>query len=826
MKYSHVIYNSSEKNRSGGVGFGVRSATAGISPQLLSAIKQNGVFAFRESKGLPTPSILLENPDLIKQAAPSYFFQIVASPETGESYVIGRKIEVGFDYTYYINGRPTRLGNYVVDSYVFPQCPTAEDFEILLENPGAESNHFIPADPAPRSSNEEMRRISVGYQPDLYEEEKPFRAARHPEIDRRTIDLLFAVMERRKTDKSLIVKGASRDATRLMAGLAMMMPQKHFQDITFIINHKESGARSGIHIYFIREDFEFEIFPNNWMVLDLNNSGTHDTPEKAMFAPLVEKYLREDQLKKIRRLVAWCLSAAYEASKSAPQETQKAMYAYTNDYDSFNVAQLTTDAKLRELLSAHLQRNPEEKRKLEDTLQEMIDRTEDLQDLKSWINLVRKIHPIDMKEIVDRNKAKVNAIIFRDEMTFESFYVSYRQAWNEIVEDFIDDDKFLKKSYYLSNLRSKEWEELYPYFLKEIENDKATLVLRMYEDGVTPEAKQRILNKEIPDKRKQAEVLLRILNSSPGRHEEELIDRLVALTRELQMCPADYFNELGTHITDDSYAPLYTLQLEMADTGTADGIRTFHKNLVEFIDKNPAKEWLPGRNSQEALNRTMASLMTHLKNQAIQKTEAQKICEELLKMPMLPESIRQTCDALFRVLSDSRDYNRSDRRQVQSLWSTAKGIGDRQYLRMLAPDYLKSLENKEDCNRMTQKTAGYPDGIVAYIADKGLLSEEEILTLGARSQSYRLFYVLGLMLKRGGRPQEEYEFLTEKAGLKDEEALEFLRIHAGASYKKILKSRQPSIWSRIENGIKGFFSKKDDEEGGTPSPPTSRRKRL
>ncbi|MDE6741230.1 MAG: hypothetical protein K2J58_02745 [Muribaculaceae bacterium] len=135
MKYSHVIYNSSEKNRSGGVGFGVRSATAGISPQLLSAMEQNGVFSFKESNVSLSPSALFENPDLIKQTAPSYFFQSIAMPDAGKGYVMGRKIAVGFDYTFYVNGRQGRLGNYVVDSYVFPQCPTAEDFEILLENP-------------------------------------------------------------------------------------------------------------------------------------------------------------------------------------------------------------------------------------------------------------------------------------------------------------------------------------------------------------------------------------------------------------------------------------------------------------------------------------------------------------------------------------------------------------------------------------------------------------------------------------------------------------------------------------------------------------------
>ena len=167
MKYSHIIYNSSEKNQSGAVGFGVRSTSEGTPPELVSAMEENEVFSFAENGEPLTPSALAADPNLILRIVPTYFFRQVSLPDRSKYFVLGRKIAVGFDYTFYLNGKPGRLGNYVVDAYAFPQAPSAREFEILLEDPQSGSNRFIPASPVPTADNFEMREISLGHKPTL-----------------------------------------------------------------------------------------------------------------------------------------------------------------------------------------------------------------------------------------------------------------------------------------------------------------------------------------------------------------------------------------------------------------------------------------------------------------------------------------------------------------------------------------------------------------------------------------------------------------------------------------------------------------------------------
>ncbi|MDE6379191.1 MAG: hypothetical protein K2L11_01865 [Muribaculaceae bacterium] len=813
MKYSHVIYNSSERNRSGGVGFGVRSASAGMSPQLLAALEQNGVFTFRESNASLSPSALFENPDLIRQVPPSYFFRVVGLPGQEKAYVLGRRIAVGFDYTFYLNGRPGRLGNYVVDAYVFPECPAAEDFGILLESPAPGSNRFIPADPAPRAGNAEMREISVGHKPDLVEEERPFRAAALPEIDGKAVDLLFAFIESRKQGKPLLVKAAPGEAPRLMAALALMVPRKHLEEITFVTNHNEQGLRAGINICFIGRDYRFEIFPNLWVVLDLNGGGVPDTMEKTMFRPMVERYVREGQLRKVRALVAWCLSPTFEASKSAPQDTQRALFAYIHDYDAFDVRMLEKDPKLRELLAGYFRQSPDAAGKLEESLQKELDGIQHYYDLKSWIRFVRDIRPIEVRRLVERNRPRINEIVFRDSNAFKSFYQTFSNEWSEIVRDYIDDDKFLRYSYYLSQFEGKEWESLYPYFLKEIIGNKATLVLRMFADKVDSEARQRIIDREIPDRKRQAQVLVDILKSSTGEYDEKLLQMLVGITREAGECAVDFFREFAPYVSDKRYSGLFACQLELSDVGSAEGLVGFVADVKAFKENEDCERWLKEPSGRDALNRMLASLLVNLKGRTISRQKAEEVCRDVALLPVSDE-IRRKISLLSHVLQHSTSY---DDKEVEPLWKLARGIGDREYMAILARNYLRHVEKKKnfDPNILQKKSADYPEGLVAYMVKEGILSEENLLRI-ASADRYRAFYILGLMQMRAGQPQEEYDFLTQKAAMNDETALLFMEKYAPESHRKILKSRQPSVWSKISGGLKGMFAKKDradDDEG-------------
>lgn len=303
MKHHHVIYNSSEKNRSGGVGFGVRSASAGISPLLLSAMEHNGIFSFKDSNTSLTPSALFENPDLIKETPSSYFFQVLSLGAQGKTYILGRKISVGFDYSFYLNGRPGRLGNYVVDSYIFSSCPDREAFELLLENPAAGSRRFIPADPSPRAGNEEMRSISIGHCPELAPDDRPFKAASSPAISSQAITLLFGWLQSIKDGKPLLVESNSTIPPSLMAALASMLPADQLENITFITNYNEQGRKFGINIFFPVAGYRFNIFPAQWVKLDLRTGEKFDSAESKFFSEILTDFAAAGNIEGIRRIV-------------------------------------------------------------------------------------------------------------------------------------------------------------------------------------------------------------------------------------------------------------------------------------------------------------------------------------------------------------------------------------------------------------------------------------------------------------------------------------------------------------------------------------------
>ena len=65
MKYTHIIYNSSEKNQAGNIGFGVRCATEGCAPTLPAALEENEIFTFEEAGPSLSPAALAAKPEAL-----------------------------------------------------------------------------------------------------------------------------------------------------------------------------------------------------------------------------------------------------------------------------------------------------------------------------------------------------------------------------------------------------------------------------------------------------------------------------------------------------------------------------------------------------------------------------------------------------------------------------------------------------------------------------------------------------------------------------------------------------------------------------------------
>lgn len=815
MKYSHVIYNSSEKNRSGGVGFGVRSATTGISAQLLAAMEQNGIFSFKDSNVAVSPSALLENPSLIKDTPASYFFQVVPLAQQDNAYVLGRKVAVGFDYTFYMNGRPGRLGNYVVDSYVFPTCPTAEDFEMFLENPAPGSLHFIPSDPSPKADNDEMRSISVGHCPDLEPENAPMKAMESPKLTKKGIALLFAFIQSRKEGKPLLVKSDAKSPAALMASLASVMPQDLMDTITFVTNHNEQGRRPGINIFFINEKYRFEIFPNLWVVLDLLKTDSFESEESALFGPLVEDYAREGNYEGIRKLTGWCLSEVYEKSKSYSKGTQKALFTYVNDYDKFDRSQLATDKDLRTLLQGHFVKHPAEAEKLKGSLQQEFDAIKNREQFESWVEYLFSIEPIDMSALVADNREKINVYAFVNPQAFKAFYERFKPQWDKITKNFLEANQFTSPNHqiYLSEFKDKEWIALYPYFLSNKRDDKKYILKRLLDDGVESEVRESVVCKmELPESRRRVEVILSLMQEHPGEYLRELVPLLADTTRKLGNDAMDYFAIFPNEIGNASYAPLYACTLEMTGLNSPENVRKFIDNLQKMYQNPLADGWLNGDGGKNVLNILFRRIIELVASNRISDSEGLKISEIVLK-GSISRASRHYFENLSAALSHSRDVNTGN---VGEIWKIAEDLGDKQYLKSLVGTYLRDIESREPEMLYSSESRGRASkGVVDYLIDKGYATEDEILDIALHSQKKK-FYFKAFLERIKGDPQAQLDYLVDKAHLSKEDALSFLERQFPDSYKKLTKV---SLISKIM----GLFKKKSDkEDGSNPKPPVGK----
>ena len=805
MKYTHLIYNSSEKNRAGGVGFGVRSATEGLSEEIIRLLEQNEIFSFSELGEDISSGKLSENPDSIRQIVPVYFFRSLSMPDRSRIYALGRKMAVGFDYTFYLNGKPGRLGNYVVDTYIFPEVPGAEEFEILLESAASDSNSFIPADPAPRPENEEMRSISIGHKPDLPIEERPFSATARPIVTLQTISLLFAFISAMKEGKPVLVKADTATPPELMAALATLVPEEQIQNLTFISNHSDEGKKQGVNIVFINEYYTFEIFRKQWVMLDLTKDETFESEESRIFRPMVEKYVEEGDLQSVRNLTGWCLSDIYDRSKALPRLTQEQLFSYLYDFPSFNLHNLETDPDLLKILSSYLADNPEKKAPLLSLLENEYNGISGLEDLYRWINLILHINPIDTSAVTGYKKEQISQIVFSDPKVFAKFFRRYRDNWGKVSATFLTPDSFRNHNAFLSALTPAEWEMLYPAFLAEFKDNRKYLIKRMITDRLPADIFARIVDKEIPDKNEYAILLIDLLKDNPGEKET----RLVALTEETlaksKQLPCDFIRHFSNCAENPLYAPLYILQIEKAPVETIEDVKAMH-GMLSFFIKNPIwPKWFESKTAKGILLSIYNTIKRNVAAKTISRTDADDIVFLFTKFKKeFPLEIRRKFNILYDALQRKEE---SDRATIGDLWNIAEELGDMEYLCTLAPRQIKAYTVKDP--------EALHDLIGTYIIND-YISEEEVMALYREAKKDNKKgnkdILKGIIRYRKGKPMEILAFLTDTVGMNEDEAMAYLEDMFPNTHKKILKSREPSVMDKVGGIFKNIFGKKKSVE--------------
>lgn len=458
MKNYHIIYNSSEKGLSGSSGFGVRTVTEGAPQELTAAMADAEMFSFIPLGPSLTPSALQQNPDLVLGIPPQYFFGSVVLNGQQRYYIIGRKVAVGFDYSFYINGNATRPGNYVVDAYAFDSVPEAADFGIFLENAAPGSRHFIPASPAPRSDNEEMRGISVGQQTALPYEQMPFTAKTPAPITPQTLDLLFAFIQSRKTGKPLLLKTSTTDVGSLMAALARLVPPEMLGDMSFISDYSSEGKKKGVNIYLINEFYDQEIFKSQWVYCDFTSGDSVDTPERTVHLGELTTLAAAGDFDTLHSKVRWCMSERFDRYSNIGTDALQQLYNYFHDYNNFALRTVAQNNQFRSALCECFAENPQEQQRLDRSVQASFDKISNLSQMFGWITFVMRSTGVNFDRIVEANRRAMTTMILQSHDNFLAFRKEFKSHYDQALR-FIDKDAY--NSHLAQSVADSRYSELF-----------------------------------------------------------------------------------------------------------------------------------------------------------------------------------------------------------------------------------------------------------------------------------------------------------------------------------------------------------------------------
>lgn len=563
MKYYHLIFNSSQKNMGGSAGFGVRTVTRGMPERYISLLQTatNMKIFFDCMPGsftYPSPTALFENPQKILEFPHGYSFaKLIVSAEES-IYVLGRMIPVGFDYTYYLKNAAGRLGNFVADYYIFTEFPDAESFQILYENARPDSNHFIPSSPVPDKDNEEMKTISIGQQDLLPEENKSFAAVSLPVISDKAIELLFAYVESRKKGKKLIVRCPWKEAGNLMADLTRLLPEEELPNATFCTNYQFEGLQPAFQIMCINEYYPYTV-PPAALSVDLIDNKIIETGERKAYKNSIRKDADDGFFDLIHNQVKWLFSAAYDLVKDKSTETNRMIYAYCIDRESFSLMDFCKNKEAIDVLKQYLSQNDSDRKFLISQICRGFNQSNSLDDYKKMILLTANLRDngIAVQEVLERNREGVSQFILTSPECLSGMIeaVKWEELKNYVVKaqfeehfEFLDDKALLPY-----------WEILYTsfYSAKQL-SDKSSFVQRILRLRLG-EMGKRLINKELSIE-EQIEVFINLIKEYPQN--VDMLWPYLKAAIEKSGKYAELCSEFAQFKEDNAFAPIFYFEID------------------------------------------------------------------------------------------------------------------------------------------------------------------------------------------------------------------------------------------------------------------------
>ena len=793
MNYYHVIYNSSEKNRRGMVGFGVRTATQGIPDEVLAAMQSAEVFNFDTSRPMLTPATLMAEPNKVLDIPATYFYTVVPVPGAQPVYVLGRKIAVGFDYVYYKNFKAGRLGNYVVDCYVFDAVPPREAFELFYECPAAGSNYFVPRSPVPCESNEEMAALSLGAQPDLAPERRPFSAAQLPPIDGIALELVFALIEAHNQDKPLLINGSTEGTAQVMAHVFRLLPQSMIGQATFITNYQQEGRKKGIAIIEKNELYPYQVFAKQFVTYDLRGGQAVDTVEATGYRKALRQAIDNGDLDTVHRKLEWLMSDAYNAVKGQRQSTIDSLYNYFVEH-KLDVEAFYSDTAFLTLLGRYVEAHPDLRGPIDAHVSRLLADVSTPQEALSAIARLRLLRQfVNLDAVVSRGRAHLADVVLASPAAFKQFYAG-SEGVLEQAEAYVDLTRMAQHPDYLSAFEGNDWLALCDRFLPNHRQDLAAFVARTFTDHLAPQLRDRAIDNAQRDPMKVVDACMQLLHGTQAASFEGELLQYISSSLVDRIDYYDFIAHLPAKSGDERYAPLFDWQLLKLIEG--DTIDQAVDKLTSFAGSPAMLQYIADGNGY-----TLQRLATKLEKWLVEsgrRREVMHLTGDVLGAfkPTILARYMSPFVVMNNVAAGDADENswdsEADLRDAQRL---AVQMRDTKYMAQLLPASLAAEPNSEWINSLLDLQVASPDELMQRAA-----------TLKPAVRDFYFKVILQRIKKHTGSP--EMEQLQKCGGMTAEEAEVFLKENFPEVHARYLKSLEPSIADKMGDFFRGIFKKK------------------
>lgn len=521
MKYYHLIYNSSERSIKGAPGFGIHTYSEDLQKEVLAAIEKDPeLFAF-QYKGAPlSPNTLNNAPEAIKDIIPTWIYAAIPIGEGKRAYVLGRKIAVGFDYSFYKTGQPTRLGNYVGDYYITLDTPSADFWNLMYTR--TDGVQFLPASPVPTLDNEDMKAISLG-EPKLLPpmEDIVATAPKAKGVHPFALEIIFGILESRKSQKPLLVKMASKDTAEVMADVFRLLPSEVATECPFTTNYHQMGRRQGYNIFVINEAYQGQVMAEQWVNIDLINGKFVNSKERDTFLSIIQNYADRGVWDYARSTVMWILSDAYANLRNCDPKLNSLVLSYLNN-DEFDFEMLSQNSELINALAPILQKDEVKRDYLFDYFWYTIRNTTKPAQIKKVAKELTILKPLGTDVIANEWKPDATKIVLESSEAFLALYNSVRGDLNS-VSNVIDFEECAKHEDFLSAFAKHPdvWRKLRPLFIPNAANYFEDFVLFAIKEGFDYDNMVKATDEVNPNKTQLIDSLVAILQKTESKDETQ-----------------------------------------------------------------------------------------------------------------------------------------------------------------------------------------------------------------------------------------------------------------------------------------------------------------